>query len=288
MARDFDHIWLGMGMDQYQTTIHIPLSTFWPFCSIFALFFFVFGIITDFNLCPVGALNVGSQTCKGCKLVGGWWKSQRRPGGNHAASFFFSFSAQRNAKKAIMDLLNHTEPAICWWFIHVYTTHLVLWRRVYYYSTNMISQQFVGWDELHGVMGKPHGGSWTSSQSAEAATGILFHGLHTPDDLARLHLDFSLVHCLFLFADGCGDRLSFLIQRSSWQWISPFLCPKWGNMSPLDGPTWPIGWPIMLLLHSQRQPFSSCFCLGKLVWGAHLNLFSFEQIVDRSFLCKCI
>ena len=198
MARDFDHIWLGMGMDQYQTTIHIPLSTFWPFCSIFALFFFVFGIITDFNLCPVGALNVGSQTCKGCKLVGGWWKSQRRPGGNHAASFFFSFSAQRNAKKAIMDLLNHTEPAICWWFIHVYTTHLVLWRRVYYYSTNMISQQFVGWDELHGVMGKPHGGSWTSSQSAEAATGILFHGLHTPDDLARLHLDFSLVHCLFL------------------------------------------------------------------------------------------
>ena len=59
-------------------------------------------------------------------------------------------------------------------------------------------------------------------------------------------------------------------------------------MSPLDGPTWPIGWPIMLLLHSQRQPFSSCFCLGKLVWGAHLNLFSFEQIVDRSFLCKCI
>ena len=98
----------------------------------------------------------------------------------------------------------------------LYHPFLVIWRRVYYYSTNMISEQFVGWDELHGVMGKPHGGSWTSSQSAEASTGILFHGLHTPDDLARLHLDFSLVHCLFLFADGCGDRLSFLIQRSSW------------------------------------------------------------------------
>ena len=131
----------------------------------------------------------------------------------------------------------------------LYHPFLVIWRRVYYYSTNMISEQFVGWDELHGVMGKPHGGSWTSSQSAEAATGILFHGLHTPDDLARLHLDFSLVHCLFLFADGCGDRLSFLIQRSSWTGFHHFYVPNEET------------WALSMAQHGPLAGQSCCCCI---------------------------